>query len=84
MNDKTCEAIGRLELWVREYGDRSQPPFIADLKTVIEAAKGQQRLELVTRFAVAIVQSNSKTCQPNSLWEWAEKYVDARPAIGGE
>jgi hypothetical protein len=88
MNNKTCEAIGRLESWVREYGDRSQPPFLADLKTVIEAAKGQQRAELVTRFAVAIVSECDATTgyrwEPDAVWQFAAEYVDARPAIGGE
>lgn len=43
----------------------------------------EQRQELVTQFALVIVHSDNATCRPNVLWEWAEKYVDARPEIGG-
>lgn len=39
MSDLVDE-INRLEAWVRNYGHEKRPEFIADLKTVIGAAKG--------------------------------------------
>ena len=33
------DTINRLEAWVRNYGHEKQPAFIADLKTLIGAAK---------------------------------------------
>ncbi len=90
MNNKTCEAIGRLESWVREYGSRSQPPFLDDLKTVIEAAKGKQRQELVRRFAVALVGTEwcynpeARDFTPDKVWEWAAKLADVEPKIEDE
>lgn len=35
-DDRKTEAIGRLQAWVRDFGDEKQPAFIADLKTVLE------------------------------------------------
>ena len=37
------DTINRLEAWVRNYGHEKQPAFIADLKTVIDAAKAVSR-----------------------------------------
>ncbi len=37
------DTINRLEAWVRNYGHEKQPEFIADLKTVIGAAKAISR-----------------------------------------
>ena len=42
MSDLVDE-INRLEAWVRNYGHQKQPEFIADLKTVIDAAKAVSR-----------------------------------------
>lgn len=42
MSDLVDE-INRLEAWVRNYGHQKQPEFIADLKTVIDAAKAVNR-----------------------------------------
>lgn len=42
MSDLVDE-INRLEAWVRNYGHEKQPEFIADLKTMIEAAKAASR-----------------------------------------
>ena len=38
MSDLVDE-INRLEAWVRNYGHEKQPEFIADLRTLIAAAK---------------------------------------------
>ena len=38
MSDLVDE-INRLEAWVRNYGHEKQPEFIADLRTLINAAK---------------------------------------------
>lgn len=38
MSDLVDE-INRLEAWVRNYGHQKQPEFIADLRTLINAAK---------------------------------------------
>ena len=38
MSDLVDE-INRLEAWVRNYGHQKQPEFIADLQTLINAAK---------------------------------------------
>ena len=43
----------------------------------------ERRAELVTQFAVAIVQAESDT-GAELVWRWAEEYVDAKPKIGGE
>ena len=37
------DAINRLEAWVRNYGHEKQPEFIADLRTLINAAKAVSR-----------------------------------------
>ena len=37
------DTINRLEAWVRNYGHEKQPAFIADLKTLISAAKAVSR-----------------------------------------
>ena len=42
MSDLVDE-INRLEAWVRNYGHEQQPEFIADLKTLIGAAKAVSR-----------------------------------------
>jgi hypothetical protein len=34
-NDAICEATGRLQAWIRDFGDQKQPEFIADLETVL-------------------------------------------------
>ena len=79
MDSKTCEAIGRLEAWAREYGSRSQPQtFLDDLKTVIQAAQNEQRAELVRRFALALVATDNYGL--NKVWEWATKLADAEPS----
>ncbi len=48
----------------------------------------EQRAELVTRFALAIVSSDYDDAgarfRPATIWRMAEEYVDARPKIGGE
>ena len=42
MSDLVDE-INRLEAWVRNYGHEKQPAFIADLRTLISAAKAISR-----------------------------------------
>ena len=42
MSDLVDE-INRLEAWVRNYGHEKQPEFIADLRTLINAAKAISR-----------------------------------------
>ena len=37
------DEINRLEAWVRNYGHEKQPEFIADLRTLINAAKAVSR-----------------------------------------
>ena len=37
------DTINRVEAWVRNYGHEKQPAFIADLKTLIKAAKAAVR-----------------------------------------
>ena len=37
------DTINRLEAWVRNYGHEKQPAFIADIKTLIGAAKSVSR-----------------------------------------
>jgi len=81
MTDKTDEAIGRMRTYLRGNADRHTPEFVADLTTLIEAAKGEQRQELVRRFAVAMVGTDNYGV--NKVWEWAEKLADAEPKIGG-
>jgi hypothetical protein len=48
----------------------------------------EQRAELVTRFALAIVSSDEDVTggrwKPDTVWRMASEYVDARPKIGGE
>ena len=43
----------------------------------------EQRAELVTQFALAMVQCESDT-GAELVWRWAAEYVDAKPEIGGE
>lgn len=43
----------------------------------------EQRAELMTRFALAIVQCESDT-GAELVWQQAEQIVDAMPRIGGE
>jgi hypothetical protein len=43
----------------------------------------EQRAELVTRFAVAIVATDPDLMR-HEVWKMAEEYVDAKPKIGGE
>ena len=43
----------------------------------------EQRNELVTRFALAIVESGADVMM-HEVWRMAEEYVDAKPKIGGE
>ena len=48
----------------------------------------EQRAELVTRFALAIVASDRDAVggrwKPAAIWRMAEDYVDGRPKSGGE
>ena len=48
----------------------------------------EQRVELVTQFALAIVGSDCDATgarwKPDTVWRMAEEYVDAKPKIGGE
>ena len=48
MSDLVDE-INRLEAWVRNYGHEKQPAFIADLRTLIGAAKAISRAVEVLR-----------------------------------
>ena len=43
----------------------------------------EQRAELVTQFAVAIVESGADLMM-HEVWRMAAEYVDAKPKIGGE
>jgi hypothetical protein len=83
MNNKTCEAIGRLEAWVREYGSRSQPPFLDDLKTVIQTAKNEQRAELMRRIdeAVKALQDITRHEIDNDLADVVEILTGSSPTI---
>jgi len=89
MADKTTEAIGRLRTYLRGNSDRHTPQWVADLNTLIEAAKGEQRQDLVRRFAVALVGTewcynpNARDFTSDMVWEWAVKLADAEPKIGG-
>ena len=81
MTDKTDEAIDRMRRWIKEYGRdayRNDPHFCTDLETLIDAIKGEQRQELVRRFALAMVGTDNYG--PNQVWEWAEKLADAEPS----
>lgn len=48
----------------------------------------EQRAELVTRFALAILSSDTDPSgarfKPDSIWRMAAEYADAKPKIGGE
>ena len=85
MSDKTDEAIGRMNRWLRENGGRCTPEFVADLTTLIEAAKGEQRQELVRRFAVALAGTEwcynpgGRDFTSDIVWRWAAKLADAEP-----
>jgi hypothetical protein len=92
MTDKTAEAIGRMRTWIKNYGReayRNHPQFCTDLETLIDAIKGEQRQELIRRFAVAMVGTEwcynpgARNFTPNKVWEWAAKLADAEPKIGG-
>ena len=78
MDNKTDKAIARMKAWLWDHGDSSIPQFVADVKTLIEAAKGEQRQELVRRFAVALAATDNYG--PDKVWEWAAKLVDAEPS----
>jgi hypothetical protein len=84
-SNKTIEAISRMKTWLRENGGRCTPEFVADLTTLIEAAKGEQRQELVRRFAVALVGTEwcynpeARDFTSDMVWEWAKKLADADP-----
>ncbi len=62
--------------WCGEWRDKSITP------------QQEQRVELVTRFALAIVSSDYDDAgarfRPATIWRMAEEYVDAKPKIGGE
>lgn len=97
MNDRTC---GNCRWWQyhrdwsgKQIGQCRQCPagpevyntdFCGEWRDKSITPEQEQRAELVTRFAVAIVQGDKATNRPNLVWEWAKKYVDARPEIGGE
>jgi hypothetical protein len=92
MDNKTTEAIGRINQYIKEYGrewHRNHPQFVTDLKTLIDAIKGEQRQELVRRFAVELVGTDwcynpaARDFTPDMVWQWAEKLADAEPKIGG-
>jgi hypothetical protein len=51
---------------------------VADLNTLIDAIKGEQRQELVRRFALALVGTDGYGV--SKVWEWAEKLADAEPS----
>jgi len=80
VNNKTTEAIGRLRTYLRT------PQFCTDLETLIDAIKGEQRQELVRRFAVALVGTEwcynpgARNFTPNQVWGWAEELADAEPS----
>ena len=42
-------AIQRLTAWVRDYGDKKEPVFIADVNTLLDVAKKQQAIEALVR-----------------------------------
>jgi hypothetical protein len=86
MDNKTTEAIDRMKRWIKEYGRdayRNDPQFCTDLETLIEAIKGEQRQELVRRFAVALVSTEwyynpeARDFTADKVWEWAERLADA-------
>ena len=62
--------------WCGKWRDKSITP------------EQEQRAELVTRFALAIVSDCDATTgdrwEPDAVWRFAAEYVDARPKIGGE
>jgi hypothetical protein len=84
-SDKTTKAIDRMNRWLRENGGRCTPEFVADLTTLIEAAKGEQRQELVRRFAVALVGSEwyykfrDGKFNAEHVWRTASELADAEP-----
>lgn len=81
MVDKTTQAIDRMRTYLRGNADRHTPQWMADLTAMIDAIKGEQRQELVRRFAVALVGTDNYG--PDKVWEWAEKLADAEPKTGG-
>jgi len=93
MDNKTTEAIGRMRRWIKEYGRaayRNDPQFCTDLETLIDAIKGEQRQDLVRRFAVALVGTEwcynpeARDFTPDMVWQWAAKLADAEPKIEDE
>ena len=86
MSDKTDEAIGRMRTWLRGNADRYTPQWVADLNTLIETAKGEQRKDLVRRFAVALVGTEwcynpeARDFTSDMVWQWAAKLADAEPS----
>jgi hypothetical protein len=86
MDNKTAEAIDRMRTYLRGNADRHTLCWVADLTTLIEAAKGEQRQELVRRFAVALVGTEwcynpeARDFTPDMVWQWAEKLADAEPS----
>ena len=89
MADKTTEAIDRMKRWIKDYGKdayRNDPQFCTDLEALIDAIKGEQRQELVRRFAVALVGTDwcynpgARNFTPNQVWGWAEELADAEPS----
>ena len=78
MSDKTDEAIGRMKTYLRGNADRHTLCWVADLNTLIDAIKGEQRQELVRRFALALVGTDGYGV--SKVWEWAEKLADAEPS----
>ena len=86
MADKTDEAIGRMRTYLRGNADRHTLQWVADLNTLIDAIKGEQRQELVRRFALALIGSDNYVPDnygPDKVWKWAVKLADAEPKIGG-
>jgi len=86
MDNKTTKAISRMKTWLRNNADRCTPEFVADLTTLIEAARGEQRQELVRRFAVALVGTEwcynpeARDFTADKVWEWAAKLADTEPS----
>jgi len=86
MTSKTTEAIGRLRTYLRGNADRHTPQWVADLETLIDVIKGEQRQELIRRFAVSLVGTEwcynpgARNFTPNQVWGWAEELADAEPS----
>jgi hypothetical protein len=88
MTDKTDEAVGRMRTYLRGNADRHTPQWVADLNTLIDAIKGEQRQELARRFAVALVGTEwcynpaARDFTSDMVWQWAARLADAEPKIG--